>query len=257
MDIFQLETSSEDTAQILRLLKEAGFEGRVTALDVESVRQEERTRIAREIHDELGQLLTVLKMNLKMQEENLQHSGRIVRRQLLQEFESLSSIVDLTTQRVKKIATELRSPVSGDVGLVQTLESCAAEFQKNTGISCVVKRAPAEFSLEPQCATALLKILQEALTNVARHSHARGAIIVLERAVHTITLHVSDDGIGIPEEDIANPRSLGLQGMRERAALLGGSVSFERLGNEGTRVTLSLPLDEFLPQGQFSAASSS
>ena len=116
MDIFQLETSSEDKAQILRLLKEAGFEGRVTALDVESVRQEERTRIAREIHDELGQLLTVLKMNLKMQEETLQQSGRIVRRQLLQEFESLSSIVELAIQRVKRIATELRSPVSSDVG---------------------------------------------------------------------------------------------------------------------------------------------
>jgi len=201
-----------------------------------SVREQERTRIAREIHDELGQALTAVKMDLSWL------AGRLSPRNgpLLGRIRSTLQLADSTIQSVRRISTELRPSVL-DLGLAAALEWQAQEFQARTGIRCKL-RLPAQGAVAPNVSTALFRIFQETLTNIARHAGATRAEVALQKQPDALVLRVRDNGRGFDPANSSSSKSLGLLGMRERAAILGGWVDIFSAPGKGTRVTAWIPL---------------
>ncbi len=216
-------------------LASLAVELRALAARTEATREEERTRIAREIHDELGQCLTGMKMGL----------SALARRQAMDEHRErllgLARDVDGIIQTVRRIATELRPGVLDALGLPAAVEWLASDFQKRTGIVCHVSCVEG-VSIGRDCTTALFRILQESLTNVTRHAMAHSVTVLLEKAGEQVRLIVEDDGCGVPPERLHGRLSLGLLGMRERASQFGGNVVVERRPTGGTRVTAYIPL---------------
>lgn len=210
---------------------------------LQTLREEERARISREIHDQLGQFLTALKLDLHSIKRAVGGPTRAARADSLER--KVDSAIDLANQTitsVQKIAAELRPVVLDRLGLAAAIEGEAQAFQARTGIpcECVLPMNPVE--VLPDHATAAFRILQESLTNVARHAKASHVEVRLEAEGGELLLEVVDDGTGIRESDLANPRSLGLLGMQERAAILGGTVTFAGNPGKGTTVTIRLPL---------------
>ncbi|HLG22923.1 MAG TPA: PAS domain S-box protein, partial [Candidatus Manganitrophaceae bacterium] len=208
---------------------------------LQSMREEERTRIAREIHDELGQMLTVLKMEIALMMTKLPPGQK----RLQGKMKSMSLLIDQTIQRVRKIATELRPGVLDDLGLPAAVEWQTQEFQSRTGIQCRLTLHPEEMTLDPARSTAIFRIFQETLTNVARHADADRVKIRLVEEGGRLVLEVADNGKGITESQISNSKSLGILGIRERALLWGGEVKIEGVPGKGTTVTAQIPLPEF------------
>jgi len=210
-----------------------------------SVREKERTRIAREIHDELGQALTGLKMDLTRLESRLLGTSDVVPHPvLLEKLRSMANQVDTTIQSVRRIATDLRPGVLDDFGLAAAIEWQAQEFQNRTGIRCKFTSILEDINLDQDGCTAVFRILQEALTNVARHAGAIRATISLKEAAGTLTLEVKDNGKGITENDLSKTKSFGLLGMRERASLLGGELHISGIQGTGTTITVRIPLGQ-------------
>ncbi|MDE3084893.1 MAG: response regulator [Verrucomicrobiota bacterium] len=202
------------------------------------VREEERTRIAREVHDELGQALTGLKMDLSWLAHRLAKNGR----SLQQKVKNMSSHIDATIQTVRRIATELRPGILDDLGLIAAIDWQANEFQNRTGIQCTVTSMVKEAQWDQDFTTVFFRIFQETLTNIIRHASATRVDVQLTEENGWLVLTVQDNGRGITEEEIANTRSIGLIGMRERAALVGGEINFHGEPGQGTTVTLRIPL---------------
>lgn len=205
---------------------------------LQSVREEERTRIAREIHDELGQALTGLKMDvawLQRQLDQLQQPA------LVEKTRAMSSLADIIIQMVRRIATELRPGIL-DLSLVATIEWQLQEFQTRSGIESELISAPEETTLNGDGATAVFRIFQEVLTNVIRHAQATKIEVTLVEDATYLTLRVQDNGRGITESEIHSPKSIGLLGMQERARLRGGDVQLQGRPNRGTTVVVRLPL---------------
>ncbi|MFN2421731.1 MAG: PAS domain S-box protein [Gemmatimonadota bacterium] len=200
-----------------------------------AVREEERGRISRDIHDDLGQNLTALKMDLAYL-----HGSEEVRDEAV---DRMNQILDDTIRRVREIASELRPPVLDDVGLSGAIEWAVAEFQKRSGIACFVRIEGAE-RLDESRSTALFRILQEALANVARHAGASRGSVFLTKYPNAITLEVQDDGKGVPEGVLVGRQSLGILGMRERAESCGGELDIESQPGQGTTVRVRLPVAE-------------
>ena len=201
------------------------------------VREEERTRIAREVHDELGQALTGLRLDLSWLSGQLR-GARGPRRKI----KSMSVQIDATIQAVRRIATELRPGVLDSLGLAAAIEWQAAEFQTRTGIRCELKIEVTETIWEHNFSSACFRIFQETLTNIIRHARASHVAVRLTRVGRDLVLTVHDDGRGITARQSAHAASIGLIGMRERAAQLGGDVSFAGAPRRGTTVTLRVPL---------------
>jgi signal transduction histidine kinase len=199
-----------------------------------AVREEERSRISRGIHDDLGQNLTALKMDLAYLHGSEEVRGEAVDR--------MNQILDETIGRVREIASELRPPVLDDVGLPGAIEWAVAEFQKRSGIACFVRIEGDTERLDESRSTALFRILQEALANVARHAGASRVAVFLTKYPNEITLEVQDDGKGVPEGVLVGRRSLGILGMRERAASRGGELDIESQPGPGTTVRVRLPV---------------
>jgi signal transduction histidine kinase len=219
-------------------LRKAEERLRAFAARVESVREDERSHIAREVHDELGQALTGLKMDLSSLEKRL---PRELREEAAGKITSISSVVDTTIQSVRRISSALRPQVLDDVGLIEALKWQARDFQVRTGIRCIVDLPAEEPVLERAQATAAFRVLQEALANVARHAGATRVDIGLRVDGDHFILKIADNGRGAAEGALRSPKSLGLLGMRERAYLLGGKVDIEGKVGKGTTVTLSIP----------------
>ncbi|MEP7153634.1 MAG: GAF domain-containing sensor histidine kinase, partial [Nitrospira sp.] len=211
---------------------------------LESIREEERTRIAREVHDELGQALTGVKLELAFLRDQLSD----VRPTILARVESTVKLVDRTMQSVRKIATELRPVVLDQLGLIPAIEWQAQEFQNRTGIQCTLNIYLRTVALSVDRSTGVFRIFQEILTNVARHAQASLVDISMQEHTGHLLLQVSDNGRGITEAEVSGSQSLGLLGMRERALLLGGETTIERNLEEGTRVTVRVPLDQSQPE---------
>lgn len=206
---------------------------------LESIQEEERIRIAREVHDELGQALTGVKLEFASLRDQLPDAGPAIARRV----ESISKLVDRTMQSVRKIATELRPVVLDQLGLIPAIEWQARDFQTRTGIPCTLNIYLRTVALSIDRSTGVFRIFQEILTNVARHAQAsRVDISMHERAGHLL-LQVSDNGRGITDAEVSGSRSLGLLGMRERSLLLGGETSIERHPVKGTTVTVRIPID--------------
>lgn len=210
---------------------------RSLAAKLQSIREEERTRISREIHDELGQALTGVKMDLAWM------TNRFADDQvpLTERSKSMARLIDGTIQTVRKIATELRPGILDNLGLVAALEWQAAEFATRTGIACHCVADPNFPEPPPAHGTALFRIFQETLTNVARHSQASRVEVDLTQADDHIVLQVSDNGRGITPDELAGSTSLGLLGIRERARMLGGAVSILGRPGQGTSLTVTVP----------------
>jgi len=209
---------------------------------LQSVREQERARLSREIHDELGQVLTALKINLDWLERKLgvrDHDASL--NPLLDRVVESAEITEAAISSVQKIATDLRPSSLDNLGLAAALGSEARRFQQRTNIACHLKLPEGTLGLPTDAATAIFRIFQEALTNVARHAQATEVRVSLQADADQVALVVEDNGRGVPPEALAERKSLGLLGMRERAAVLGGKVVVEALQPSGTRVTAHLP----------------
>jgi signal transduction histidine kinase len=202
------------------------------------VREEERTRIAREVHDELGQALTGLKLDMSWLATKVARSAPPVQ----EKVRTMVDHIDETIQTVRRIATELRPGILDSLGLVAALEWQANEFQSRSGIPCQVSSTVDDSELSQQITTVFFRIYQEALTNIIRHAKATRVEVQLAEENDTLVLSVKDDGRGISEDEIANTRSIGLVGMRERAMLIGGEISLQGAPGAGTRMRLRVPL---------------
>ena len=203
------------------------------------VREEERTRIAREVHDGLGQALTGLKLDMSWIATKVARSAKPVQ----DKVKTMVDHIDETIQLVRRIATELRPGILDSFGLVAALEWQANEFQSRTGIPCHVKSTVDDSQLGQDVATVFFRIYQEALTNIIRHAKASQVEVELAQEDQSVVLRVKDNGRGISEEEIANTRSIGLVGMRERAMLIGGEISLQGAPGKGTTMTLRVPLN--------------
>jgi PAS domain S-box-containing protein len=214
---------------------------RALSARLESLREEERRRIAREIHDELGQMLTGLKMDLRWAEKRLARENSKMLNPILDKIVEAGELASAIIGSVQRIARELRPDVLDDLGLAAALKHEAARWQNRTGIACQLSAPEPPPSPSPDVATTVFRIFQEALTNVARHAEATKVEVDLREADGQIVLHVSDNGKGIRPADLEDTKSLGLLGMKERAEALGGQVTFQNQAPRGTIVMLRLP----------------
>jgi signal transduction histidine kinase len=213
------------------------------------VREEEQKRISREIHDNLGQMLTSLKMDLRWIEKQLEARpghGAVLDRSVV-----ASTLIDELIAVVQRLSSELRPSALDQLGLGPALVHAAREFEQRAGIRCRAIIPQPCVHLRPEISTALYRIAQEALTNIARHAGARGAEVELRSEGNLVVLEVRDDGKGIAKVDLFDLRSLGLLGMRERAAQLGGDVTIDGGPGRGTVVAARIPLEGApLPRSQ-------
>jgi PAS domain S-box-containing protein len=208
---------------------------------IERVREDERTGIAREIHDELGQALTALKMDLAWIGRRLDPERPAGTAALRAKLDEMSRMTDETIDRVRRISTDLRPGVLDDLGLLAALEWQAQEFERRTGTPCVVSSNLGDGRLDRDLSTALFRIFQEALTNVARHAGATRVDVRLSVDEASLRLRVHDDGKGISPRAIFNSTSLGLLGMQERARRLQGTLSVSGEAGKGTLVVVDVP----------------
>ena len=229
-----LRKRSEDT--LLRQQREL----RELSARVVEAREEEKTRIARELHDELGQLLTALKMDLAWLRERLPPGDA----EIAAKTGQMHAMLEQTVSSTRRIAADLRPLMLDDLGLADAAGWLVDDFSKRSGVRCEIKLVGdgAFAGLEGNIATAAYRALQESLTNIARHSGAKNAWIVLAIEGDELHLDVEDDGRGISDQDLAKSRSLGLKGMRERMAYLGGSLEVARAPRGGTRLRAQVPV---------------
>jgi two-component system sensor histidine kinase UhpB len=204
---------------------------------IEQVKEQERTRIAREIHDDLGGNLTAIKMALMMLTQRLPPDNP----QLIERAEYVDALVDRSIEAVHRISLDLR-PSMLDFGLVAALEWQSREFEKQNGIACAFSSSEKELDLSLDHATALFRIFQEALTNIAKHARASQVAVRLQRLRHQIVLTITDNGVGIGSSDRVKPGSFGLRGMNERAKALGGTMTLAPGPDGGTVVTIKVKL---------------
>lgn len=230
-------TERKQTEQAIRKNQE---QLRNLAAYLQKVGEAERTNIAREIHDELGQALTVLKMDLSLLRKKWPEDSIT----LHERTDAMLSLIDKTIQSVKKISTELRPGLLDDLGLSAAIEWQSDEFQKRTGIHCTVVTDPSEITLDRERNTAIFRILQETLTNVARHAEATEVHIHLQKSIDQIELQVVDNGKGITQEQLTNPQSFGLLGIRERVTIFGGMITITGVPGKGTTVIVKIPVHD-------------
>lgn len=227
-----------------RRLRKSRDELRKLAAHLQTIREEERARIAREIHDELGQVLTVIKMDIAMlQKKHLDGIQELAKTEAVKSINGIYELLDTSIRSVRRIATELRPEVLDDLGLKAALEWEAEMFQQRTGISCECTVIAEELLPEDEKAIAVFRIYQEALTNVARHSNATKVISECICKNKTLSLRIVDNGQGITEQEMQEEKSLGLVGMRERALLLGGTLDINGAAGKGTTIVLTIPLE--------------
>ena len=226
-------------------LKRHQQELRELSAQVLEAREAEKTRIARELHDELGQVLTALKMDLAWLTERMPSHDA----ELAAKARAMSAMLDQTVASTRRIAADLRPLMLDDLGLADAAGWLVDDFAKRSGIRCEFQlNGVAAEDLSKAVSTAVYRALQESLTNIARHSGAKNTWVVLATENGSIHFEVEDDGRGISPEDLAKARSLGLRGMRERVAHLGGSLEVARAPRGGTRVRARIPLHG-MPEG--------
>lgn len=229
-------------------LRQSHEQLRSLSLYLQHVREEERIRIAREVHDELGQALTGLKLELTWL------CGRMPKplKELHDKMKTMSVRIDETIQTVRRIATELRPGVLDSAGLLAALEWQAQQFETQTGIHCRVTSAVKDTLWDQDLNTAFFRIFQETLTNIVRHANATRVEVHFKEMRKFLTLEVKDNGRGISDAEIHSTKSIGLLGMRERAALLGGEVQWRSGPGRGTTVTVQIPRPGKIPaQGKW------
>jgi PAS domain S-box-containing protein len=215
---------------------------RALSARLQAGREEERSTVAREIHDELGQVLTALKINIDWLERSIGEREKDPSfNPLLERVVESGEMIDGAIASVQRIATDLRPGLLDNLSLAAALKEEAVRFQQRTGVSCVVTLPPDSLTMGREASTAVFRIFQESLTNVVRHAKAKSVRADFQLDANQLVLEIQDDGCGIPPEAVTNSRSLGLLGMRERAIVLGGELAISPVQPHGTRVSLRLP----------------
>ena len=212
---------------------------------LEAAEESERRRIARELHDEFGQMLTGLKFDTAWLNRHLAKEKSVVSlSRYLNKLKGMSNLLDETIQSVRRIATSLRPTILDDLGLIPALEWQAQEFQGRTGVQCQVNTTSdmTNTILEGERATALFRIVQELLTNVMRHAEASMVNLDLRQQDNFVILMIQDNGRGISEPEIGHGTSLGLLGIKERIAPFGGKFHICGESGKGTRATVHIPV---------------
>lgn len=219
-------------------LRDANTKLRNLYINLQSVREEERTNIAREIHDELGQIMTAIKMDIAwLRGKYCDH------KEISEKASSTLNLIDATIKSIKKICTELRPDILEHLGLGAAIQWQAEEFQNRTGIVCEVT-VQESTDVGSDRSIALFRIFQEALTNVLRHANATKVIANLKDGDGKVILEISDNGKGITKGEISKPDSFGLLGMQERVYPWRGRVSISGSPDKGTRIEVVLPIEE-------------
>jgi signal transduction histidine kinase len=210
------------------------------AAHLQSVREDEKTRIACEIHDDLGQSLTALKMNLSRIATKLSNTQS--NKAIVEQVTQAIGIVSLTIRTVKQICTDLRPPLLDHLGIGAAIEWQCKEFQRRSGVVCQIALQPDVFTVDMDIAIALFRVFQEALTNVLKHSHATRVEASLEEKDGKIVLEIHDNGVGITEKQMSKRHSFGLLEMRERLYPFGGMISIRGKKQGGTALTVVIPV---------------
>lgn len=219
-------------------LRRSREELRDLSANLQIVREEEKTRIARELHDDLGQQLSALKMDLSSVEQLIQADssagGEVIR-----QLRGMRSLVDKTVASLRRIAADQRPVMLDDLGLIPAIEWLANDFTSRYGINVERYIEPAAIEFNRTAATTIFRIVQEALTNVVRHAEASRVTLTIRSDGEHCILRISDDGHGAAKLDAPQRRSFGLLGMRERARILGGSISIDTEPGQGFAVTVT------------------
>jgi signal transduction histidine kinase len=222
------------TEETLRL---SGEQMRDLSARLEAVREEERTRVAREIHDELGQALTVLKLDLSWVQSKTRGAAEIRKK-----MKSMIAHVDDTIERMRRISSELRPAILDDLGLIPAIEWQISEFRKHTRIRTEITSNADGLSLPMEASAAVFRVVQEALTNVMRHAEATRLRISLNLNGHALKISIEDNGRGIKRSEETHVKSLGIVGMKERIFRLGGEFNIFSEPGKGTRLDLIIPV---------------
>jgi len=208
---------------------------------IETIKEEENTKIAREIHDELGQALTAINLEIMWIGKKYSNNSDIVERALL-----VSKIVNETIKSVRKISTRLRPRLIDEIGLFPAIESQMLEFQLRTGIRCCLNLPAENIEFSPAVSSSLFRIFQEAMTNIARHAKASDIQIdISKNGDDILKMRIKDNGVGLKEQNNNNGhvKSLGILGMKERAIILGGNLDIKSIPDKGTEIVLNIPLN--------------
>jgi len=205
---------------------------------LQKVRERERKAIAREIHDELGQALTAMKIDLALLGENIPEKQK----KLISQIESISELIDVTLERVKQISRDLRPDMLDDLGLIPAIEWQVSEYKSRTRIACELSLPPEEPDLDKDLSLSIFRVFQESMTNVARHAKATKVKISLKKLEGVLELVVKDNGAGITEKDVASSTSLGLIGMQERVNFWGGALEITGARGKGTTIKVTVPI---------------
>ena len=203
-----------------------------------TAQERERASIARELHDELGQALTGIKIDMAWIKSHIKGTNEVVS----DRFEALGNLVDTTLESVQEMAASLRPSMLDRLGLRAAIEWYAGEFERRTGIECIIESESADLNLNSNVAINVYRIFQEALTNVARHARASRVDVRIAQDQRYLKICISDNGRGIPSQELSGPMSLGIAGMRERAELIMGRLDIQSRMGKGTRVTVYLPV---------------
>lgn len=203
-------------------------------------REDERRSIARSLHDELGQLLTALKLDLTALAATCSPADQLAR------LKAMIDLVDATFDAVRRISDDLRPLVLDDVGLIEAIETLARRTSQHMGIEVTVRREEQDPPVNARVATALYRTAQEALTNVARHAQATDVCVDLQSQGEEVILSITDNGVGLPQDALSRVGSWGLKGLRERAFLLGGGLTAQNAPGSGACISLRVPMQ---PQG--------
>jgi signal transduction histidine kinase len=223
-------------------LKESYQKVRDLAAHLQSAREDERINIAREIHDELGQELSALKMDISFLNKKIHKTREQPDWNIIEDnLKSMTNIADQTIKTVRKISSQLRPDVLDKLGLKDAIEWLADDFSRRTGIECSVNINEVDCDINKNIQTVIYRITQESLTNIMRHANASKVSISVKETAGLIYLDVKDNGKGITTEEIQNGRSLGLVGMKERAYFVGGSFDVSGEPGKGTKISVAIP----------------
>jgi signal transduction histidine kinase len=239
-DITQRKTAEIELHQSKERLRNSLEEVRRLSEHLQNIREEERAHIAREIHDELGQKLTVLKMDISWINKKIGLKEESVKARM----EELIAMLDETVGSVRRISSDLRPSLLDDLGLTAAMEWQLNEFEKRFEIKTCFKSHDDAIKLTESVKIGLFRIFQESLTNVARHSRAKKVTVALNRKNDSIVLSIADDGTGFDKQSADNNKTLGLLGMKERTAMIGGTFEINGKPGKGTKVVVTIQLEE-------------
>jgi PAS domain S-box-containing protein len=232
-------TDVTEQVQAQEELRSTNDQLRALATRMDAIREEERRVIAREIHDQIGQALTSLKLDVSWLRSQL---PRDAGPEVDERARGMDALIDQTIETARRVSAMLRPAILDDIGLAAAIRWLTRDFQQRTGVACELELPADGPSIAPQIALSMFRIVQEALTNVARHAQARHVRIGLSVDPETAVLTLADDGRGVTAEELERPASLGIVGMRERALAVGGQVTITGSAERGTTLTVRVPM---------------